>query len=413
MNVASFEFVVAVLAGAAVFFQLRSAPWRQAAYALANAAILYLLVPNVSSAAALALFLASGYLVARILAARPSRALLTVYLVLLIVAFLVLKQYDVLRYVVPDNWLSHSVRIVGLSYMLFRQIHFLVDVIQEQTGEISWWTYLNYQLNLFAILSGPIQRYQDFRDQWQSLRPIPADSHELLQTFLRMFLGIVKIALVAPIFLQGWQELSPALINGRVSGGKYVVEFLAAFYFYPIYLYFNFSGYCDVVIAASRLFGIRLPENFNRPYLARNVIDFWTRWHITLGSWMRDYLFLPMYKPMAERWPARASSAALVCFFLTFVAVGMWHGSSLNFIVYGLLQGAGAAVGKIWENRILRRGGRPTLREYIKSRKIRIAAIFVHLHFQCLTLLFFPFSLGDTTQMLRHLFAAIGIGGYG
>ena len=104
------------------------------------------------------------------------------------------------------------------------------------------------------------------------------------------------------------------------------------FYFYPIYLYFNFAGYCDIVIAASRFFGMKLPENFNRPYLARNVIEFWTRWHITLGTWIRDYLFMPMYKPVVERWPKRAPSLAWIFYFLAFVVAGAWHGGTANFL---------------------------------------------------------------------------------
>ena len=90
------------------------------------------------------------------------------------------------------------------------------------------------------------------------------------------------------------------MVHHGVEGWKYLVEFAVVFYFYPIYLYSNFAGYCDIVIASSRFFGMKLPENFNRPWLARNVLDFWTRWHITLGTWIRDYLFMQMYKPVVD-----------------------------------------------------------------------------------------------------------------
>ena len=86
------------------------------------------------------------------------------------------------------------------------------------------------------------------------------------------------------------------------------------------------------MIAAGRFFGMKLPENFNRPYLARNVIEFWTRWHITLGTWIRDYLFLPMYKPVVERWPKRAPSLAWIFYFLAFAVAGAWHGTTLNYL---------------------------------------------------------------------------------
>ena len=210
---------------------------------------------------------------------------------------------------------------------------------RARSSSISLWSYVNYQVNLFTILAGPIQRYQDFDEQWQTLQPVLADPHELLQNCLRLLLGVLKIALIAPVFYKGWDELQVAVVNHRVAGWKFIVEFLVVFYFYPIYLYCNFAGYCDIVIAASRFFGMKLPENFNRPWLARNVIDFWTRWHITLGTWIRDYLFMPMYKPVVERWPKRAPSLAWIFFFLAFVVAGAWHGATANFLVYGACRG--------------------------------------------------------------------------
>jgi alginate O-acetyltransferase complex protein AlgI len=404
MNVCSIEFIATVLAGAMVFFHVRSLTWRQAAYACGNLFVLWLLLPNWSSAAVLALFLGSGYAVARQLAVRPSRILLAGYLVLLVACYAMLKQYDVLKYLLPDSLMSqHVVRIVGLSYMLFRQIHFLVDAAQGQAGEITIWNYLNYQLNVFAILSGPIQRYQDFCEQWNVLEPVIPDRQELLNTCFRILFGVFKVALIAPVFLRGWQELSPMVIGGQVGGWRYLCKFVAVFYFYPLYLYFNFSGYCDIVIAANRFFGIRLPENFDRPYVARNVLDFWNRWHITLGQWIRDYLFLPMYKPIVEHWPKRAPSLAFLCLFVAFLVAGVWHGSTTNFLVYGLCQGVGASAAKLWENHLLKRGGRQRLKAYLASEPIRWTAIFCHLHFQAFALMFFPLSLAGTMHILKNV----------
>src|SRR5208282_3826952 len=101
--------------------------------------------------------------------------------------------------------------------------------------------------------------------------------YELLTNCLRLLLGVAKIALVAPLFFQGWDELKDQLAAGHFAGWKSVVYFAVVFYCFPLYLYFNFAGYCDIVIAANRFFGMKLPENFNRPWLARNVLDFWTR----------------------------------------------------------------------------------------------------------------------------------------
>ena len=305
-NVSGVEFIAAVLLAAAVFFWLPTARLRQMLWACGNLFVLWLVLPPIAvtfdqvihafqgdlsalrlvlsgtaSFLVLAIFLGSGYVMARVLQKWPSGWLLSSYIALLVAAFLVLKQYAVLDWVLPralmqsplqilgipirDGVLQHVVRITGLSYMLFRQIHVLVDASQGQFERISFWSYLNYQVNLFTILAGPIQRFQDFDAQWRTLEPVLADPHELLQNCLRLLLGVLKIALIAPLFYKGWDELQGPMAHMRVSGWKFLVEFPVVFYFYPIYLYFNFAGYCDIVIAAGRFFGMKLPENFNRP----------------------------------------------------------------------------------------------------------------------------------------------------
>ncbi len=296
---------------------------------------------------------------------------------------------QVLGVPIKDGVLRHVIRIMGLSYIFFRQIHVLVDAAQGQIKRLSLWSYVNYQISLFTILAGPIQRFQDFDEQWRTLDPVLADLHELLMNCQRLLWGVIKIALIAPFFYKGWDELAVQVAAGQHSGWKCAVYFAVVFYFYPIYLYCNFAGYCDIVIAANRFFGMRLPENFNRPWLARNVIEFWTRWHITLGTWIRDYLFMPMYKPVVERWPDRAQNWAWLFYFLAFVVAGAWHGTTLNFLLYGVWQGAGVSATKIYETWLLRRRGRKGLRQYLESRTTRFVAILVNFHFQCMSMLIF------------------------
>jgi alginate O-acetyltransferase complex protein AlgI len=447
-NVAGVEFIVPMLLAAAVFFWLPAVRLRQLLWGCGNLFVLWLVLPNATSigtstvallrgslglhdflahqasAVALAVFLLSGYVVARALMRWPSGWLLSTYLVLLVAAFVVLKQYAFVDWAleaasrqpisqslaspIRDFATSPLVRVLGLSYMLFRQIHVLVDAAQGQIERLSLWSYFNYQVNLFTILAGPIQRFQDFEEQWRALQPSLADPPELLRNCLRLLWGVLKIALIAPLFYKAWDEFQPALVNHRIAGGKYVVEFLLVFYFYPVYIYFNFAGYCDIVIAASRFFGMNLPENFNRPWIARNVIEFWTRWHITLGTWIRDYLFLPMYKPVVQRWPKRAPTLAWIFYFLAFVVAGAWHGTTLNYLFYGIWQGIGCSGTKLYENWLLRRRGRQGLREYLQSTRIRVAAIVLNLHFQCVSLLIFSQrDVQDTWCIVRGLMTAL------
>ncbi len=184
-------------------------------------------------------------------------------------------------------------------------------------------------------------------------------------------------------------------------------HFLGVLYFFPLYLYLNFSGYCDIVIAGASLLGMKLPENFDHPYLARNVIDFWTRFHRTLGFWIRDYLFLPLYKGVAERWPKRAESYAFLCYFVAFFFAGVWHGPTANFIVYGILQAIGVSAAKLWERHLVKRRGRAGLKLYMQSTRVRIVAIICTLHFEFFALLFFPVDIHTTAHMLKAVFRAV------
>jgi D-alanyl-lipoteichoic acid acyltransferase DltB (MBOAT superfamily) len=410
LSVCSLEFLVALILLSSILFRLPGARPRQAVLATCSAGFLYSQIPNLTSWIVVAVFLLSGYGCARLLRRRPSRALFTAYLVVLITAFAFLKKYDFLSLVLPQHIFAHPVGIVGLSYMLFRQIHFIIDAMQEQIEHFSLWTYLNYQLNPFTLLAGPIQRYQPFRESWAGLTPVLGDRHEILSAYLRVLIGMIKVAGVSFVF----QTVHGSLVaqfegagSAAGSGWAALVKFVLMMYCYLFYMYFNFSGYCDIVIAGASLVGIRLPENFNWPFLSRNLLEYWSRWHITLGLWIRDYLFTPIYKAGVQRWPRRASMVAVAGYFVAFSVAGVWHGSTWNFFVYGLLHGAGVSAAKLWENAIVRRSGRPGLRRYLQSSFIRWAAIVGTFHYACFTLFFFAFDLDRGGRIFRTLLHAL------
>ncbi len=412
MSFASLQFLVTLLLLSAVFFYLPGQQWRQGLLTSCNAVFLCLLIPNFASWVALGAFLLSGYSVARLLSKWPSHLLLSAYMVALVAAFLVIRKYDLVTAHLPESLAANAVSIVGVSYMLFRQIHFLVDAFQGQIERMSLWTYANYQLNLFTLLSGPIQRYQDFHGQWEKLGPVLEDAHAVRKAYLRLLIGVVKLTVVATIFLSLYNRSADALAQvgdhrSELARPAIIGHFLGVLYFFPLYLYLNFSGYCDIVIAGASLVGIKLPENFDQPYLARNMIDYWTRFHRTLGFWIRDYLFLPLYKGVAERWPEQADSLAFLCYFIAFSVAGIWHGPTANFVVFGLLQGAGVSAAKLWERHLLKRHGRVGLKQYLQSSRVRVVAIACTLHFEFFSLLFFPVDIHTTVQMLQTVFRAV------
>jgi D-alanyl-lipoteichoic acid acyltransferase DltB (MBOAT superfamily) len=414
MAVGSLEFFIALALASAIVPLLPTVRLRQLALAGCSAGFLATLVPNAASWLALATFVLSGFVLARILGRRPSTWIAGSYLVALLLAFLVLKKYSILAWVLPAAVLDHPVGIVGLSYILFRQIHFLVDCMQAQIVRPRLWDYLNYQLNVFMLVAGPIQRFQDFTSSWQRLEPLPADRHETLCTWLRILLGAIKIAGIAAVCLFAHAKIREHLLHygGPVPPLEALLQFAALFYLYPLYLYFNFSGYCDIVIGAGALFGVAIPENFDRPYLSRNLLDFWTRWHQTLGLWIRDYLFMPAYKAIAERMPARAPSLAFACYFMAFLLAGVWHGSTSNFVVFGLIHGVGASAVKLWEQFLVKRKGRAYLKQYMQSGRIRLVAILLTLHYAGFALLFFSDELEDSLIPLQIVAASLWRGAF-
>ena len=129
---------------------------------------------------------------------------------------------------------------------------------------------------------------------------------------------------------------------------------------YPLFLYANFSGYIDIVIALARLMRLRLPENFDRPFSASSVLDFWNRWHMTLSNWLKTYLYNPLLLALMRRISSTAMDPLLgvLCFFVTFFLIGVWHGRTSEFIMFGVLTGGGMSINKLWQLWLMRRLGR-------------------------------------------------------
>jgi D-alanyl-lipoteichoic acid acyltransferase DltB (MBOAT superfamily) len=402
MSVASLEWILGLIVVASFFFLLRRTSHRQIYLALCSTVFLVFQGLNGYGWGILSVFLGVGYLVASALARRPSRWILTVYLLGLVGAFVIVKQYSFVTPLVPELLFRRKIVVVGLSYMLFRQIHLVVDAHQGQIERLSLWTYLNYQLNLFGLQAGPIQRYQDFSEYWSRLSPVLNDSYEFLHAYLRLFVGVIKVLGIAALAASAHAAALHAYLSSTY-GWRTALYFLLVLYLFPAFLYFNFSGYCDIVIAGASLVGIRMPENFNYPFLSRNIGDLWTRWHRTLGVWIRDYLFTPLFKSSVERRPDLSTLMALIAYFVAFSLAGLWHGSTWNYLVFGLLNGLGVAGGKAWEAFLIKRRGRQGLRAYLQSPRVRAVAIFAAVNYFCFTLIFWEHDMRESLQIIKHL----------
>lgn len=358
MHFVSPAFIGFILAVALATQLSARAPWRSAVLLLASAVFIGTQVARPAQLGPLAAFLLLGYGWIEWLRRSRSEALLRVGIVMVLAVFIVWKKFSFL----PESWtLPFPYLIAGLSYILFRILHLMVDAQQgELPARVPLLHYLNFTGNFLTFTAGPIQRYQDFADQQAAPRPLTPG--RVFEAFARIVRGFVKVAAVSAVFEYLFSHLSGRLLDPQLVQPWLLVaaSWLACAVFYTVYLYANFAGYMDIVIGVGWLMGQDLPENFNRPFLARGFLDFWARWHMTLGEWFRTYLFNPVLRRLAGRFGSAAAAPYLgvVAFFVTFLVMGVWHGTTSVFVVYGLLMGAGASVNKLWQVLALRRFGK-------------------------------------------------------
>ncbi|MGO9469311.1 MAG: MBOAT family O-acyltransferase [Isosphaeraceae bacterium] len=410
MNVCSIAFIVfsGVLA---IFWQLVPGKrWRQISLSVVNVAFLAPFVPNRRSWVCLALFILATYAAIRLARSRPSRRLAYLVLGAAIASFVFVKRYTFLEWVLPAALLDHAVVVVGLSYMLFKFIHVFVDMQQGQIESFSLASYANYQLAFFTLLAGPIQRFNDFHRSWAEIDPEPDDQRETWLCWNRLLLGLLQMGALAPLAWELFDRAAWRLDQQPVNNSLW--WFAVYLYAYPVYLYLNFAGYTDVVLGSARLLGFRLPENFNRPYLARNIPDFWNRWHMTLTHWIRDYVFMTSYKSAAERLPNWSKISGYMLLFMSLTVAGVWHGSTGGFAVFGLLQGLGALVSQVYGDGLKSLLGRPGFQRYLRNRALECAAIVVTFNFVCFTLLFFSSGASGAVGILGAVGSHWGASGW-
>jgi alginate O-acetyltransferase complex protein AlgI len=400
MAVCSLGFLALCVVVVLIFHLPRGKRIRQLILAAASVLFLVTQVPNVRSWIFFAVVLACTYGMLMLVRATRLGGVVAGAIGLLLLIFLYVQRYGFFSswVPVPMDWDLdvHPVELVGLSYMFFKLIHMLVDEWQGQLAPFNLWSYLNYQLSFFTLTAGPIQRYNDFLLGWDEMDRQPRDAGEGLRLWVRLLGGLLKISILGAWAQAAFQKAAPS--NGPLS----LANALVCFYAYPAYLYFNFSGYTDVMLGAGGLLGFKLPENFNRPYLARNVLDFWDRWHISVTHWIRDYVFMTSYKSAATQFPRAARWWSYALLFAALFFAGIWHGTTAGYVVFGALNGLGAAVTRAYGDALRAALGGPGLKAYLQNRTIQRIAVVVTLHYVGFCFLFFALS----PQEVQFLLAA-------
>lgn len=330
---------------------------------------------------ALTLFLTVPYMATRFLWGQEDREagpLIAGVVIWQVALFLIIKQYpfaDVL------TWLGHPVTVIGVSYILFRQLHLVVDARFLGHLRFDPVRYAGFILSPWTLVAGPIQRYDVFCSGLESVgRPATG---VLLNGAHRIANGLLLAVVAAPVFLE------PSRISNLMHVDAGWEDFLVVYYGFPMYLFLNFAGYTSIMIGCARICGFTtLPENFNHPYLASNARDFWARWHMSFGAWIRTYVFTPTCtRLMKATAPKYHWFMMLIAALLAFYVVGVWHGTTVNYVIFGIMQGLGVIVSALFEHWRKKRLGAKRSREFNQVLWFKALSILVTLHFTCLSFL--------------------------
>jgi len=226
---------------------------------------------------------------------------------------------------------------IGISFFTFTQIAFLVDCYRGEVREYRFIHYVLFVSYFPHLIAGPVLHHRDMMPQFAD----PANAHPRAANFaigLSIFtIGLAKKVLIA-------DNLSPLAIPVFAAGAQpTLIEAWIGVLAYTFQLYFDFSGYSDMAIGLSRLFGVKLPLNFNSPYKAANIADFWRRWHMTLSRFLRDYLYIPLGGSR------RGEVMRYRNLMLTMLLGGLWHGAGWTFVIWGGLHGLYLVLQQAWQ----------------------------------------------------------------
>jgi alginate O-acetyltransferase complex protein AlgI len=340
---------VAFVAIAAASFHLAPGRWRyRVVLPLVSAAFLAFTASSFWGLITTFGFVATIVAATGIIVRYPRKGVMALIVVGILLIFGWLKGYALFA------WLPLATQMpatIGMAYMLIRGLQLIADAREDKQLRPGLLDTFSFLTAWPCLVSGPVQRYQEFAAQAVGMASYRLNEQVFLEALGRMARGWFCVLVLGDIAKHFWLGLKAVAYEGvyPLAFGGSQLAFLA-------YVYLDFSGYTDIVIGAGRLVGLKLPENFNRPFEARSFLEFWGRWHMTMSNWFKTYVYNPVLRLLATRWPAptAANVLASIAFFVTFFLVGMWHGTTGEFAVVGLLLGLGASVNQLYRGAIRR-----------------------------------------------------------
>jgi len=237
---------------------------------------------------------------------------------------------------------------IGISFYTFETITYVVDVYRRVHKPLdNFWDYQTYIILFPKLIAGPIIRYHELADQITD-RSQNENINNRLTGFYRFAIGLAKKVLIANHMGQQADAIFAMNYSGLDTYSAWI-GILA----YTFQIYFDFSGYSDMAIGLGKMIGFKFPENFNNPYISQSITEFWRRWHITLGAWMRNYLYIPLGGNRV-----RTKSRLYFNLWFVFLASGLWHGASWSFIIWGAYHGLFLVLERIFLADVYKRIGK-------------------------------------------------------
>lgn len=266
---------------------------------------------------------------------------------------------------------------IGISYLNFRTIQMVIEIYDGAIKEVKISTMLYFVLFFPTLSSGPIDRSRRFEKDLE--KKISKDEYindYLIPGIRKIFMGVGYKFVIAFLINTYWMSKIPSQIN--------FINALSYMYAYSLYLFFDFGGYSLFAVGTSYVFGIKAPDNFNKPFLSKDMKEFWTRWHISLSRWFGDYIFSRfVIASMRKKRFKKRATASHVAQMITMITMGFWHGLTWFYIVYGIYQGLVLILTDMYQKKS------KFYKKHKKDKWFEIVQIFITFHIACFGLLIF------------------------
>ena len=286
---------------------------------------------------------------------------------------------------------------IGISYLTFRSVGVIIELRDGVIKELKMREYLRFLLFMPTFSSGPIDRFKRFNENYQTI-PERDELMDMLAESVRYIMwGFLYKFILAHIL---GEILLPPLKNLALQeGGVFNYYVVAVMYTFGLELFFDFAGYSMFAIAISNLMGIRSPINFNKPFLSRDLKEFWNRWHMSLSFWFRDFVFMRLVMVMTRKKLFKNRNVtSSVAYILNMLLMGFWHGITWFYIAYGLFHGIGLVINDAWVrkkktlNKERKKAGQAPLPE---NRWVQLLGMVVTFHVVMVSFLIFSGFLND------------------